>query len=104
MKETSVKDVQKSIAKRLARHDVRDDVVAKVAQRVAKNGLKVGYVDFCPYGICVDYFSENRFSIDEFVADDRYRAVKLFPYGILVDDLFQIRVEMQVPELDDFRM
>jgi len=104
MKETSVSEVQKSIAKRLARHDVPDDVVEKIAQRVARNGLKVAYVDFCPYGICIDYFSENKFSVDEFLANDRFRAVKLFPYGILVDDLFQIRVEMQVPELDDFRI
>ncbi|MFV0475094.1 MAG: hypothetical protein ACK5MQ_12945 [Pikeienuella sp.] len=99
MEPTSSKELHKALATRLARHKIDDDLIAKVAERVSKNGLKVGGVDFCPYGICIDYFADRRFSIDEFIRDDKYRVVKLFPYGILVDDLFRVQVEMHVPEL-----
>lgn len=99
MESTSAKELQKALATRLARHKISDDVISKVAERVAKNGLKVGGVDFCPYGICIDYFADRRFSIGEFVRDEKFRVVKLFPYGILVDDLFRVQVEMHAPEL-----
>ena len=99
MEATSAKDLQKAMAKRLARFDIKDDVLAKVSARIARNGLKVGGVDFCPYGICIDYFAEKDFSIDELLVNEKYRVVKLFPYGILVDDLFRVQVEMHVPEL-----
>ncbi|MBD3662641.1 hypothetical protein [Sulfitobacter aestuariivivens] len=99
MEATSEKEVHKAIATRLARFDIRDDVLEKVSARVARNGLKVGGVDFCPYGICIDYFCEKELSIDELLVKEKYRVVKLFPYGILVDDLFRVQVEMHVPEL-----
>ena len=99
MEPTTAKDLQKAMAKRLARFDIKDDVLEKVSARVARNGLKVGGVDFCPYGICIDYFCEKDFSIDELLVNEKYRVVKLFPYGILVDDLFRVQVEMHVPEL-----
>lgn len=101
MDPTSTAEVQKALAVRLARRDISDDVIRKLSERVAKNGLKVGGVDFCPYGICVDYFADREFSLDEFVRDEKFRAVRLFPYGILVDDLFRVQVEMQAPELNE---
>ncbi len=100
MESTSTKEVQKALAGRLARYEIKNDVLKKVAHRVAKNGLKIGHIDVCPYGICIDYFCERRFSLDEFMADEKYRVVKLFPYGILVDDLFRVQVQMKVPELE----
>ena len=57
------------------------------------------WIDFCPYGICIDYFADQQVSIDELTVNEKYRAVKLFPYGILVDDLFRVHVEMHIPEL-----
>jgi len=99
MEETSVQDVQKSLAVRLARHKIDDNVVKNIAHRVAKNGFKVCRLDICPYGICIDYFADKSVSIDEFLGAERYRAVKTFPYGIPIDDLYHLRVEMEVPEL-----
>jgi hypothetical protein len=101
MEDTSAKDLHKAMAKRLAHHKISDDVLAKVSARVAKNGLKVGGIDFCPYGICIDYFADRPISIDELLEREKFRVVRLFPYGILVDDLFRIQVEMQVPELNE---
>ena len=102
MEATSPKELHKALATRLARHKISDEVLEKVSARVAKNGLKVGGVDFCPYGICIDYFADREFSFDEFIRDDKFRVVKLFPYGILVDDLWRVQVEMHVPELAEF--
>ena len=99
MEATSARDLHKAMAKRLAHHRIDDGVLEKVSARVARNGLKVGYIDFCPYGICIDYFAEKHISIDELLVNEKYRVVKLFPYGILVDDLFRVQVEMHVPEL-----
>lgn len=104
MEPTSTKELQKALAGRLARYEIKDKDIKKIAHRVAKNGLKIGHVDFCPYGICIDYFCERKISIDEFIEDEKFRVVKLFPYGILVDDLFRIQVQMQIPELSEHRV
>ncbi|MEM8752107.1 MAG: hypothetical protein AAGF90_03955, partial [Pseudomonadota bacterium] len=92
---------RKALAVRLASRKIDDAVIAKTAARVAKNGLKVGGVDFCPYGICIDYFCDKRLSLDEVLTNEKYRVVRLFPYGILVDDLFRVQVEMRAPELNE---
>jgi hypothetical protein len=96
---TTAKDVQKALARRLAHRELKDDVIAAVAKRIVRDGLKIGGVDFCPYGICIDYFSDKRILVDKFFGPEKVRVVRLFPYGILVDDLWRLQVEMQVPEL-----
>jgi hypothetical protein len=96
---SSTKDVQKALAKRLAHRALKDDVIASISKQIVRDGLKIGGVDFCPYGICIDYFSDKFVSIDKLVVGGKYRAVKLFPYGILVDDLWRVQVEMHIPEL-----
>ncbi len=102
MEFTSSAEVHKALAVRLAHREIGDDVLAKVADRVARNGMKIGGFDFCPYGICIDYFTDREFSIDEFARGVKYRELRLFPYGILVDDLFRVRVEVHVPEFEGF--
>ena len=96
---TTAKDIQKALARRLAHHDLPDEAIAAISKRVVREGLKIGGFDFCPYGICVDYFADRRILVDKVLGGEKYRAVRLFPYGILVDDLWRMQVEMQVPEL-----
>lgn len=96
---TSAKDIQKALAKRLAHRELTDEAIVAVSKRIVRDGLKIGGVDFCPYGICIDYFSDRRILVDKIMVGEKYRAVRLFPYGILVDDLWRLQVEMQVPEL-----
>jgi len=96
---TSAKDLQKALARRLADRALKDDVIASISRRVLREGLKIGGVDFCPYGICVDYFSDRRVLVDKLMQGEKYRVVRLFPYGILDDDFWRVQVEMQVPEL-----
>jgi len=100
---TSVKDVQKSLAKRLAHRELRDDLIASIAKQIVRDGLKIGGVDFCPYGICIDYFTDRPVILDKVIAGSKFRTVKLFPYGILVDDLWRVQVEMHIPELQGGR-
>ena len=100
METTGPAEVHKALATQLAHHKISDDVLRKVADRIAKNGFKIGRFDFCPDGICIDYFAEREFSIDEFAGGIKYRELRLFPYGILVDDLFRVRVEVHVPEFE----
>ena len=96
---TSAKDVQKALAQRLAHRELKDDVITAISKRAVRDGLKIGGVDFCPYGICIDYFSDKRILVDKMLTGEKYRVVRLFPYGILVDDLWRMQVELQVPEL-----
>jgi hypothetical protein len=96
---TTAKEAQKALAKRLAHRELKDDVIAAVTKRIVHKGLKIGGVDFCPYGICIDYFSTERIIVDEVLGGEKFRVLRLFPYGILVDDLWRLQVEMQVPEL-----
>lgn len=99
LQQTNTKEIHKALARRLAKRDISDTVIASVAERIVKNGLKIGGVDFCPYGICIDYFSDNRILVDDLFQNDKFRVVRLFPYGVIADDLFRLQIEMHVPEL-----
>ena len=92
-------DIHKVLAKRLAKRDISDDVIAAMTKRIVKENLKIGGIDFCPYGICIDYFSDKRILVDRLLQDDIFRVVRLFPYGVIAADLFRLQVEMHVPEL-----
>ena len=99
---SSAKDVHKALAKRLAHRELKDDMISAISKRIVRDGLKIGGVDFCPYGICIDYFADKRILVDKILGGEKYRVVRLFPYGILVDDLWRLQVEMHVPELAGF--
>jgi hypothetical protein len=96
---STAKEVTKALAKRLAHRELKDDVITAISKRIVQDGLKIGGFDFCPYGICIDYFSDKRILVDKITLGEKYRVVRLFPYGILVDDLWRMQVEMHVPEL-----
>jgi len=100
MEPTSSKELMIALATRLAKREIPEDRLEAAAKRIVRDGLKIGGVDFCPYGICIDYFGwGDRVSLDAVLKDTTFRVVKLFPYGILVDDLFRVQVEMHIPEL-----
>ncbi|MGL6210315.1 MAG: hypothetical protein ACRC14_10860 [Paracoccaceae bacterium] len=101
---TSAKEVHKALAMRLAKREISDEVLQSVSNRIVHEGLKVVGLDFCPYGICIDYFSDRRISTDNLLADKPFRFVKVFTHGILADDLWRVQVEMHVPEIADMRV
>ena len=100
--ETSAKEVQKALALRLAHRELKDDVISAVSKRIVRDGLKVGGLDFCPYGICIDYFGTSLEPIEKLFRREKFRLVKVFTHGILADDLYRVQVEMHVPELAGF--
>ena len=99
---TSAKEVHKALAMRLAKRDINDDVLQSITSRIVHDGLKIGGLDFCPYGICIDYYADQRIRLDDLIAEKTFRAVKVFTHGILVDDLWRIQVEMHLPELAEY--
>ncbi len=99
MKETSSKDLHKALAMRLAHRDISDAVIAKITDRLKFPGGHIGGLDFCPYGICIDYFTFERPEIDTLLRERILRSVKVFPIGILVDDLWRVQFQMHVPEI-----
>ena len=98
------KDVRKALAQRLARYKISDAAVERISDRVIREGAKIGRWDFCPYGICVDYFSDKRIVVDKLLGSERFRVVKLFPYGVPVDDLWHLHAEVEIPELAEARV
>lgn len=99
---TSAKDLHKALAMRLAKRDISDDVLQSISKRIVYDGLKIGGLDFCPYGICIDYYTDQRIRLDDYLTEKIIRSVKVFTHGILVDDLWRFQVEMHVPELAEY--
>jgi len=95
----TTRHVHKAIASRLASYKLDDNAVSGIVRRIVKEGLKIKRIDFCPYGICIDYFGDERIRIDKLFDSDKFRVIRLFPYGIPVDDLFHLKIEMEIPEL-----
>jgi hypothetical protein len=104
MKPTSNRAMHKALASRLAARDIPDDVLKSLADRLTIDDLTVGGIDFCPYGICIDYFSEKPVEVATFAPLGKYRELRLFPWGILDDELWRVRLEVQVPELQNVRV
>jgi hypothetical protein len=92
-------------ARAVAAHEVPDDVLESVGQQLAKlpTADLIRGIDICTYGICIDYFVEpDRWrELLEGVVEGgpRIRHIDWFPWGIIQDDLIQMRVEYQFDEL-----
>lgn len=92
-------------ARAVAGHSVPDDVLQSVGKRLS--GLPIAdairRLDICSYGICVDYFVEPErwrdFLGEIFDTDLRIRGLDSFPWGIIRDDLVQVRVQYEMEEL-----
>jgi hypothetical protein len=97
--------VRLAVSRAVARKDVPDDVVRSVAEKLEgiHSHTPIRWVDICPYGICIEHIVEAdrwRDALTQiFDAGEPIRAVRLFPWGILVDDLMQIHVEQEFEEL-----
>jgi hypothetical protein len=92
-------DLGPSISKKLARYEIDERTVTAIVKRISKTGLELTKLDFCPYGICLDYFGKDKAAIVQLLDSEKLRVAKLFPYGVPVDDLYHLHVEMEIPEL-----
>lgn len=92
-------------ARAVAAHQVPDEVLQSVGRQLAElpTAERIRGIDICTYGVCVDYFVEPdrwRELLDGIVqGGPRIRHIDLFPWGIVEDDLMQVRVEYQFDEM-----
>lgn len=92
-------------ARAVAGHAVPDEVLASVSKRLSALPIAdaIRRLDICTYGICVDYFVEPErwrdFLGELFDTDLRIRKLDSFPWGIIRDDLLQVRVQYEMDEL-----
>jgi hypothetical protein len=91
--------LSKTIASKLASYKIDERTLNDVAKRILKEKLKIKRIDLCPYGICIDYFTDERPPFDKLFERDRVRSLHVFPYGIPFDDLFHLKLELEIPEL-----
>jgi hypothetical protein len=99
MSPVSAEDLSGRMSKRLASYKLADGVVKRLVDRVLIDGLEIVRIDPCIYGICVDYWTKDLprpdFSIKRGIS-----KWEVFPYGIIVWDLFHVRVAFEVNELE----
>lgn len=94
-----------AVARAVASHQVDDRLLQGVAKKLNElpNVDLVRGINVCTHGICVDYFLEPPKWRDVLVSllegPLRVRRFEYFPWGIIRDDLLQLRVEYQVDEL-----
>lgn len=93
------------LARAVAGREIPDDVVASATKQLteAHRRWPIHKIDVCVFGICIDRFvpvDSFREVLDVVLgADQPFRKVELFPWGIIDWDVVQIRVEQQIPEL-----
>lgn len=94
-----------AVARAIASHHVDDSVLEGVARRLTElpSTDLIRGINVCTHGICVDYFLQPKDWRDALVnlleSPLRIRHFDYFPWGIIRDDLIQVRVEYQIDEL-----
>jgi hypothetical protein len=99
MSSVSPKDLSGRMSKRLASFKLGDKVIERLVDRAMIDGLKIGRIDPCIYGICIDYWTTEFPRLDL----DIGRGIsnwEVFPYGIIEWDIFRVRVAFEVDELE----
>ncbi len=94
------KDLATRMSHRLANYQLDDKVIASLADRVLLDGVQIARFDVCMYGICVDYFTDKRPTLEMLDHDRGVVRWEVFPYGIIDWDRFRVRVAYAVDELE----
>lgn len=93
-------EVTTRLSKRLANFKLGDAVISSLADRVVIEGLSIGRINPCIYGICVDYFTDRLPRLDTLTPKRGVSKWEVFPYGIVDWDRFHVRVAFSVDELE----
>ena len=93
----------KALNKALANFEIPDDVVKNLAEKLSKIP-DIKRIDICKYGICIDKFSDKPKWWEELeyfngIEGGHIRELKVFPWGIINPDLFQLKLELEFDEL-----
>jgi hypothetical protein len=95
-------DLSTLVSKRLANFELGADAIDRLIERVTIEGLKIGRINPCIYGICVDYWTTEFPDIrPEMHIGRRISKWEVFPYGVLPEwDMFHVRVAYEMDELE----
>jgi hypothetical protein len=93
------KEVAAQLSRQLANFKLGDDVIKGLADRLIIDGLAIGRINPCIYGICIDYFSDKFPQFAGLTIKQRVSRWDVFPYGIIEWDRFHVRAAFEVDEL-----
>lgn len=94
------KQVQTRLSARLANYKLTDAVIKRLATQITIEGLSIGRINPCIYGICIDYFTDKPPSVERLSPKLGITKWEVFPYGIIDWDRFHVRVAFEVDELE----
>lgn len=102
-----VKDIRAALARAIANRRVPESAVEEVANQIATLKHPIRGIDVCERGICIDYFVDSgdwQQAVSEItpLEGGRLRGIEIFPWGIIIDDLVQIRVIQQFEAIEQF--
>jgi len=101
----TVDQLRLAAARAVAAHEVPDDILEDVGRQLAQLPTVdlIRGIDVCTHGICIDYFVDPGDWREIFLriidGPIRIRHIDWFPWGIIRDDLIQMRVEYQFDRL-----
>ena len=98
------KAVAAALAHVVSARKVPDKVVNAVAEKLAASKYKIGGIDICKYGICIDYILQGRDAwrtIPDLVEirDAQVYGLRVFPWGIPWPDVLHVHVDHGFEEL-----
>jgi hypothetical protein len=94
-----------AVARAVASHQIEDVVLESIARRLTElpSADLIRRINVCTHGICADYFFDPQDWREALAgilqSAIRIRRFEYFPWGIIKDDLIQVRVEYQLDEL-----
>lgn len=96
--------VSKALARAVASRKIPNAQVEIAANRLAECKYPIRGIDICVYGICLDYFIDDRewWNVLPDLVDvggGRVGRIEVFPYGIIDPDLFHVRISHDIEEV-----
>lgn len=94
-KDENIKNLRTMLARKLAGFDVQDQAIDKAASLISDMKYPIKRLDICAQGLCLDYFLKREDlvpALSSFVDSGTIRDIKVFPYGILIEDLYHVRL------------
>lgn len=93
------KEVATGLSRQLASYKLTDAEINALAGRVVIDGLSIGRINPCIYGICVDYFTDKLPRLDTLTSKQHIAKWEVFPYGIIDWDRFHVVVSYNVDQV-----
>lgn len=99
-------DIRTALARAVANRRISDDAIDEVAKQIANAKFPIRKLDICTVGICFDYFVDSQDwwnTLPELIniTGSELKGIEIFPFGIPMPDLFQVRITQSFDTLRD---